>query len=93
VFHHFELPRKVEIIEALVERRLAAEGRIVIADISFPDRATMDAYALSAGDLWEEESYWLADEALASLEGIGTVLEYCQVSPCAGVYTFPSAGR
>lgn len=85
VFHHFELPRKVEIIGSLVERGLAAGGRIAIADLSFPDRVTMHAFARSAGDLWEEESYWLADEALAAMEDAGRVLECSQVSSCAGV--------
>ena len=46
----------------------------------------MASFAGSVGDLWEQEDYWLADEALAALEAPDINASYEQVSPCAGVY-------
>jgi putative AdoMet-dependent methyltransferase len=82
-FHHFELIRKVGLIQRLRSERLEPGGRLVIADISFASQAAMQDFAASAGDLWEEEPYWVADEAL---EAAGVRAAYQQVSACAGVY-------
>ena len=87
VFHHFELEDKARLCHQLVNERLLPGGRLVIGDISFPDRAAMAAFASSIGDLWEQEPYWLADEALGSLRAGGLTAAYEQISTCAGVYT------
>ncbi len=87
VFHHFELAQKVSICRDLVENRLVPGGKLVIADLSFPDRIAMKTFAASIGDLWDEEFYWLADESLPALRQAGLRAEYEQVSVCAGVYT------
>ena len=93
LFHHFELPEKVRHCQELVRLRLNPGGRLIVADLSFPDRDTRECFATSIGDLWEEEDYWLADEALHSLAAAGVKADYRQVSPCAGVYAIPSASR
>jgi putative AdoMet-dependent methyltransferase len=87
VFHHFELEEKLRLCRQLVTERLANGGRLVIGDISFPNRATMEQFAQSVGALWDQEPYWLADESLARLRSAGLTAEYEQVSTCAGVYT------
>lgn len=87
VFHHVELPRKVEICESLVTQNLTPGGKLVIADLSFQNRAAMETFAASIPRLWEEEPYWLLEDALPSLEEAGLQVEYMQVSACAGVYT------
>ena len=76
VFHHVEMPGKVEICKSLV-----------MGDLSFQDQATMEAFAESIGDFWEEEPYWLVENALSALKGAGLQVQYEQVSACAGVYT------
>jgi putative AdoMet-dependent methyltransferase len=86
VFHHFELPEKLALIERLVREQLAPGGRLVIADISFPTRQALDAVRQAAGDQWEDEPYWIAAEALPTLERIQLEAAYVQVSDCAGVY-------
>ncbi len=88
VFHHFELEEKVALCRRLVSQRLTTGGRLLVADISFPDRSAMEAFAVSVGDRWEQEPYWLADESLEALHEVGLNPEYLQVSPCAGVYAF-----
>ena len=87
VFHHVELPRKVEICHTLATYHLAPGGKLVIADLSFQNQAVMEAFAASIPDLWEAEPYWLVDEALPALKSVGLQAEYMQVSSCAGVYT------
>jgi putative AdoMet-dependent methyltransferase len=78
--------RRVRLCRGLVTRHLASGRRLVIGDISFPDRAAMESFAGSVGELWEQEDYWLADEALAALRTADINVSYEQVSPCAGVY-------
>jgi putative AdoMet-dependent methyltransferase len=86
VFHHFELPVKVHLCKKLVSEHLNENGKLIIADISFPDAKTMKEYAKSVGNLWEEELYWAADEAIQAVENAGLNVMYQQISPCAGVY-------
>jgi putative AdoMet-dependent methyltransferase len=88
VFHHFELGEKVDLCRLLAMRHLVPGGRLVIADISFRDNGSMEGFARSIGDLWEQEPFWLADEAVQALKQAGLEPEYVQVSPCAGVYAF-----
>lgn len=90
VFHHFPLEHKVDLLRGLADRRLAPGGRIVIADISFPDPAGLEAVRRAAGGEWEEEFYWIASDALPALSAAGLDFAYRQVSSCAGVYWLQS---
>lgn len=85
VFHHFTLPEKVRLCGTL-RRHLAPGGRLVIADIAFVNQAALDAVRRQAGEDWEEEFYWLADEALAALTQAGLHAAFRPVSDCAGVF-------
>ncbi len=64
VFHHFELEEKVRIVESLIRQNLAPQGRLVIADIAFPDRKALEELKKQLGDQWEEEYYWIAEESI-----------------------------
>jgi putative AdoMet-dependent methyltransferase len=86
VFHHFPLELKVKLLAEMAAKRLAPDGRIVIADISFRHAAAREAVKEAVGEEWEEEEYWLADEALQALRQAGLQTVYTQVSSCAGVY-------
>lgn len=88
VFHHFELPEKVALIQQLLAERLAAGGRLLIADISFPTPQARDAVRQAAGEDWSDEQFWIAAEALPALETPGVAVAYTQVSYCAGIYQF-----
>jgi putative AdoMet-dependent methyltransferase len=91
VFHHFELEKKADIIRCLSANHLKPGGYIVIGDISFPDAARRDGLRAELGEQWEEEFYWLADEAIAAMEKVGMHAQYEQVSPCAGVFVIHPA--
>lgn len=85
-FHHFDLEHKTALCRDLVTRRLQPRGGLVIADISFADAASMQAFADSVGEAWEVEPYWLADEAIRALIALGLDVNYMPVSACAAVY-------
>ena len=72
---------------------LAQDGRGYLAancaqqvDIAFQDQAALEKVKREAGSDWEEEFYWLADEALPELEKAGLPARYMQVSSCAGIF-------
>ncbi len=92
VFHHFDLDEEGRTVARTWRRRhLAPGGRLVIADLSFPD-GPRNAERLLArwATLWEQEPYWLADESMPALWAAGLKAAYVQVSGCAGVYTISS---
>jgi putative AdoMet-dependent methyltransferase len=89
VFHHFELPEKITLIEKHLKDFLEPEGRLVIADISFPNRQALDAVRQTAGDQWDDEPYWIETDAQQALEAAHIDISYSQVSECAGIYVFP----
>lgn len=85
-FHHFDLDQKVVLTSRLAREHVVPGGSVTIADISFPSAEKMREFAASIGDHWNEEPYWLADEALTALREAGLNAEYRQISPCAGVF-------
>jgi len=85
VFHHFPPAQKVEICQRIIQEALAPGGSLIIGDISFPSLADLEAFKQIIPD-WDDEFYWLADEALSALQEIGLKARYSQVSSCAGVY-------
>jgi putative AdoMet-dependent methyltransferase len=89
VFHHFKLEEKVHILGNLIPH-LIPGGRIIIGDISFPDRATFEQVKNEAGDEWEEEFYWIAPEAIDALQKNYINVEYEQIFSCAGIFTLRS---
>ena len=86
VFHHFDTHEKVRLCKELVGNRLTAGGSLMIGDLSFANEASMQAFARSVGELWEQEPYWLADECIPALKAAGLKASYRQVSACAGLY-------
>jgi putative AdoMet-dependent methyltransferase len=85
VFHHFDLDQKIRIMRYLIHQ-VAANGRIIIGDIAFPDAHSLETTKIEEGNNWEDEFYWLADKAIPMLEILGFKVEYRQVSSCAGIY-------
>ena len=90
VFHHFLLPRKLELISSLAAR-LSPGGRILIADLSFENTAHRDHVRQKYRHTWDEEEYWLVDQTLPALRDRGLQAAYRQVSECAGVYNIQPA--
>jgi len=70
-FHHFPLYEKVQLVQRMIKEHLHPDGVVVIGDIAFCNAAVEDAFRRKAGDEWEQEFYWLADETLAALSKAG----------------------
>jgi putative AdoMet-dependent methyltransferase len=90
VFHHFELEKKLSLCRELVDQHLLPGGKLVLADLSFAEAPAMAAFARTAGELWEVEPYWLANESVEALKRAGLNVQYVSVSSCAGVYGIES---
>jgi putative AdoMet-dependent methyltransferase len=85
--HDHDQSRKMQLLARLTEKHLAESGRIVIADIAYPDQTTRAQAKAHWGRLWsEDEHYWAADETIAACQAIGLSCTYRQVSSCAGVF-------
>ena len=55
VFHHFELDKKTSLCRELVRERLTPDGKLVIADLSFPTFEAKELFKRQFDD-WEEEN-------------------------------------
>ncbi len=88
VFHHFELEEKVRLIKNLIEDHLISDGKLVIADIAFPERKTLEMLKTRLGNEWEEEYYWVAEDILPHFQSMPCKVQYQQISVCAGVFKF-----
>lgn len=85
-FHHFPLAEKVSLVQRLLIDHLEPGGALVIGDIAFNDAAAEEKYRHELGSDWEQEYYWLADQALAAFTAAGISAVYTQVTACAGVF-------
>lgn len=86
-FHHFPLGEKVQLVQRIMKEHLQPDGVMVIGDIAFSHAAAEDAFRREAGEEWEQEYYWLANESLPALVDAGLDAAYEQVSSSAGVFT------
>jgi putative AdoMet-dependent methyltransferase len=94
VLHHFELAKKVELLERLANQHLATQGRIVIGDVSYPTVDARQQAQRAMGYSWEEdEYYWAADEAESTCARVGLQVTYRQVSTCGGVFIVQRASQ
>lgn len=89
VFHHFPLEEKIRLVTSLCAN-LVSGGILIIGDIAFPNASALADTRQAAGETWEEEYYWLADESLAEFGRAGIHATFTQVSACAGVFCFQS---
>ncbi len=84
--HHLEDDAKVIFIKKL-QSILSEGGRIIIADISFPDATAQEACKEAAGRSWDHtEYYFVADKMIRLLEQAELSVSYEQISFCAGIY-------
>ena len=81
-FHEFPLPDKLALLRRLFAAHLRPGGAVVIGDIGFPTAAPRDAVREAAGDGWDDEHYWIMDEAKPRLREAGLAIEYEQLSKC-----------
>lgn len=91
-FHHFTTDEKVRQIQRLLQDYLALDGKLVIGDIAFSSVEEQDQLRQTLGSEWDQEYYWLADEAVQALALAGIQAVFCKISYCAGVFEFHQWG-
>ena len=82
--HHLTDEEKPAFLQALTDH-LTEGGRVLIGDIAFPTRASLDACRRQAGDEFDDEECYLVAEELPPLPGIRAA--FAVMSPCAGLLT------
>ena len=86
-FHELTAADKAALLRRLFAAFLRPDGRIIIGDIGFPDDDARAAVRQRAGDSWDEEYYWLADETAAMLATMNLNHHWEQISSCGFVLT------
>lgn len=87
--HHLPDGEKYAFLRGL-GKYLRPEGVILVGDVSFPDRAGLEACADAYGDEWdEEEHYFVRDELEAALPEYD--IDCIPISFCADVYVLSPA--
>jgi putative AdoMet-dependent methyltransferase len=85
--HEFDFTYKLKLLKRLTAEFLTERGKMVIADIAYPDQKARAQAGKHWGLLWSEaEHYWAADETRAACKDMGLHCTYKQVSSCAGVF-------
>lgn len=87
-FHHFPLAEKIELVRRLLTDHISGNGRLVVGDLAFHDAADEDALRTAMGERWEQEYFWLADEAISAAAANGVTASFEKISSCAGVFKF-----
>jgi putative AdoMet-dependent methyltransferase len=88
ILHEFPLEWNLKLLSHLTHHHLNLNGRIVFADIAFPDAATRASAAEFWADSWDEtEFYFAGEECVAEFYTLGLQSEFHQISACAGVFT------
>ena len=88
-FHHFKLAEKYRILNNLTPF-LKNSGFFVIADVAFQDDTALQTIRKSAGEVWEDEDYWLVDQSIPYFSRRELKISFMQTSICAGVFTMQS---
>lgn len=84
--HHLTDEKKVAFINELLSR-LNKGGEILIGDVSFPTKESMEKCKAVTGDAWDDlEHYIVAEEFKKFFPTLACAI----VSPCACVLTIPS---
>lgn len=84
-FHELPLTAKLELLRRLADGYLALGGIIVIGDIGFADTTAREFVRVASGEAWDDEYYWIQDEAMAALRAEGMALAWEQISDCGVV--------
>lgn len=86
--HHLKLESKILAVQRFANELLQEEGRIVVADISFPTVKTREQARQKLRGVWDDdEYYWAADEF--EVEGLN--ITYEQISEYGGIYVIVPA--
>ena len=87
--HHLTDDAKIHLLQ-LLSGLLKEDGRILIGDVAFANRADLERCRVRAGEEWDdEEIYFVFDELREALPGIC----FEPVSHCAGILSLASRAQ
>lgn len=83
--HHITDVEKIDLIMKL-KNKIKKEGKIVISDVAFENRKQLKKCKLDAGELWDDDEYYIIFEDFKEdLDRLNVEVKYTQISSCAGV--------
>ena len=82
--HHLTDSEKIDFIKALLNH-LDKAGLIIIGDVGFPDRESLNKCQTSCGDEWDEDEFYFVYSELETELSRYCVITYHQISHCAGI--------
>jgi putative AdoMet-dependent methyltransferase len=87
VFHEFPDAWKLGLIDSVFDKALKPGGKLVLADIAFPDPEALERASDEWRKQWDDsEHYWVVAEMLAKLRERGINGTFTATSFCAGVF-------
>lgn len=87
VWHEFNLPTKIGLLQRFASHHLKPGGSIIIGDIAFPNAVAHEQAHQQWRNHWDEdEYYWAADEAITACADVGLSMTYEQISSCGGIF-------
>lgn len=88
-FHHLNFQQQVDLLIRAAQSNLTHDGKIIIGDIGFRTLSEYKAAKEKYLSDWDEDEYYLCGEEIVSkFKSLGMVLEYRQISCCAGIIVF-----
>lgn len=83
--HHIDNSQEVNFIKEL-KSILKNQGTIILADVAFKTRDKLEECKRNAGEAWDDdEIYIVIEEIEPELNKEGWIVDYTQISSCAGV--------
>ena len=90
--HHISNKEKIHLVSLLI-RLLAPNGKIIIADVAFQNEQDFKDCRGKYLGLWDnDEVYLVADEFINTLKNHEAIVNYQQISECAGVFIIEKTG-
>jgi putative AdoMet-dependent methyltransferase len=88
VFHHFPVEEKIKQLMRFKMDHLNPEGCILIGDLIFSSENAMREIADRYPDTWDDEYYWIMERDLPLMQQAGLIVQFQQISFCAGLIWF-----
>ena len=82
--HHLADSDKIEFILKLLSH-LNDRGKIIIGDICFQNRESLNKCRINAGDDWDEDEFYVVYSELEAKLLQHCIVEYHKISHCAGI--------
>jgi putative AdoMet-dependent methyltransferase len=88
-FHHLNFQQQVSLLQRAAQSNLTHDGMIIIGDIGFETIKDYNVAREKYLSSWDDDECYLCGEVIVSrLKSLGIVMEYKQISLCAGILVY-----